>query len=126
MYKAATSVENERTTSSPQNYFIRTGSAKFRKWLLAKVDVNWGKKFTHNAQDTNGVTAFFEDGSSARGDVFVGVDGIASRGMSSCRTQKVSEYLLTSLVRTQLPDEMGHHSTSAPSRQHESSSALKL
>jgi hypothetical protein len=28
MYKAATGIENERTTSSPEIYFIRTGRAK--------------------------------------------------------------------------------------------------
>ncbi len=37
-----------------------------------------GKRLTHVAQDGNGVTAFFADGTDERGDLLVGADGIRS------------------------------------------------
>ncbi len=42
--------------------------------------LHFDKKFTHYEQQPNGtVTAFFEDGSSATGDLLVGADGTGSR-----------------------------------------------
>jgi 2-polyprenyl-6-methoxyphenol hydroxylase-like FAD-dependent oxidoreductase len=37
-----------------------------------------GKRLTHVEQDTNGVTAVFADGTSERGDLLVGADGVRS------------------------------------------------
>jgi flavin-dependent dehydrogenase len=59
--------------------FIRADRAKLREWLLTNINVHWGKRFTHYLEDNNGVTAFFDDGTSYTGDVLVGADGINSR-----------------------------------------------
>ena len=58
---------------------VRANRTKLRDWLLTNTNVHWNKRFTHYEQDESGVTAFFEDGSSFRGDVLVGADGISSR-----------------------------------------------
>jgi 2-polyprenyl-6-methoxyphenol hydroxylase-like FAD-dependent oxidoreductase len=39
---------------------------------------HFGKGFTRLVQDTDGVTAFFDDGSSATGDLLIGADGLRS------------------------------------------------
>ncbi|MEV4824640.1 NAD(P)/FAD-dependent oxidoreductase [Micromonospora sp. NPDC049274] len=41
--------------------------------------VHWGKKFTHYELRSDGVRAFFADGSHADGDILVGADGSNSR-----------------------------------------------
>ncbi|WP_160711228.1 FAD-dependent monooxygenase [Chitinophaga solisilvae] len=43
-----------------------------------KKPVQWGKKLAAIEEHENGVTARFEDGSSAAGDLLIGVDGIRS------------------------------------------------
>ena len=70
-----------RGRESPDFPFIRADRAKLRGWLMTNVEVKWDKTFTHFEQTQNCVEAFFEDGSSARGDVLVGADGVGSRGM---------------------------------------------
>jgi len=53
-----------------------------RQVLLAELGdrVRFGKKFTHYEETADGrVTAFFEDGSSATGDLLVAADGVNSR-----------------------------------------------
>ena len=43
--------------------------------------MKWGHKFTHYEIIEGGaVKAFFEDGSTAIGDILVGADGLRSRG----------------------------------------------
>ncbi|KAH8672101.1 cercosporin toxin biosynthesis protein [Tricladium varicosporioides] len=47
--------------------------------LLGQEDnIKFGKAFTHYELSSNGVTAFFDDGSSAEGTFLVGADGITS------------------------------------------------
>ncbi len=45
----------------------------------AGIPVRYGKRLTDIRQDADSVTATFEDGSTARGDMLVGADGINSR-----------------------------------------------
>jgi 2-polyprenyl-6-methoxyphenol hydroxylase-like FAD-dependent oxidoreductase len=49
-----------------------------RQILLHGQEVGYGKRFTHYETDADGVTAYFADGTSARGDLLVGADGINS------------------------------------------------
>jgi 2-polyprenyl-6-methoxyphenol hydroxylase-like FAD-dependent oxidoreductase len=59
---------------------LNVNRAILRQILLAGMDeiVHFGKTLTHYANDENGVTATFEDGTKARGDLLVGADGIHS------------------------------------------------
>ena len=49
-----------------------------RQILLHGQEVAYGKRFTHYETDEDGVTAHFADGTSARGSLLVGADGINS------------------------------------------------
>ena len=49
-----------------------------RQILLHGQEVHYGKRFTHHKTDDDGVTAFFADGTSARGSLLVGADGVNS------------------------------------------------
>ncbi|KAL1917193.1 uncharacterized protein VTP21DRAFT_4849 [Calcarisporiella thermophila] len=50
-----------------------------RDELTKGVNVQWGKQFTRYDEDKDGVTLWFEDGTSARADFLVGADGLRSR-----------------------------------------------
>ena len=54
--------------------------ATLRQILLAGLEdiVHFGKRLSHYESDEKGVTATFEDGTRARGDLLVGADGIRS------------------------------------------------
>lgn len=61
--------------------FIRANREKYRQYLLTGLDVQWKHRFTHyEITQSGGVKAFFEDGTTAIGDILVGADGIRSRG----------------------------------------------
>ena len=62
---------------------IRAHRGKLRRWLSTHIDIQWGKNLTRFEDTESGVTVFFEDGSSASGDVLIGADGIHSHGASS-------------------------------------------
>jgi 2-polyprenyl-6-methoxyphenol hydroxylase-like FAD-dependent oxidoreductase len=65
--------------------FIRANRTKLREWLWTRLDVKLNKIFVRYDVDVRGVTAFFADGSTARGDIIVGADGLRSKGMLVCR-----------------------------------------
>jgi 2-polyprenyl-6-methoxyphenol hydroxylase-like FAD-dependent oxidoreductase len=66
---------------------MNVNRATLRQVLLAGMDdiLRFGKKLTHYESDESGVTALFEDGTNAQGDLLVGADGIRS----SVRRQRV-------------------------------------
>lgn len=49
-----------------------------RQILLHGQEVSYGRRFTHHETDEDGVTAHFADGTSVRGSLLVGADGINS------------------------------------------------
>jgi salicylate hydroxylase len=62
-----------------------------RQVLLAELDdVHFGKSFQHYEQRGEHVAAYFEDGTSAEGDVLVAADGGGSRVRRHCRTRSAS------------------------------------
>ncbi|MCJ1475495.1 hypothetical protein MMC13_004158 [Lambiella insularis] len=63
------------------NSLLRVRRLELRKYLWEANDlpISAGKHFTRYEEDKDGVTAFFKDGSSARGSILLGADGSHSR-----------------------------------------------
>ena len=68
-------------------HLLRVGRERLRHYLWQNLPVTMGKKFSHYTEDPKGVTAYFEDGSSAHGAVLIGSDGAHSR----VRTQMLGD-----------------------------------
>lgn len=65
---------------SPSTPCMRVNRLKLRRILSTNVNIKWGKKLTHLEEDDEKATAFFDDGTSASGDILIGVDGTFSAG----------------------------------------------
>ena len=59
-------------------HILRVSRERLRDYLWRDLPVQTGQHFTHYVEDDNGVTAYFADGSSARGSILVGADGAHS------------------------------------------------
>ena len=79
IYDATSMTEHIRFGNGHGPDFIRADRSGLRAWLQTNINVHWGKRFTHFQQNTIGVTAYFDDGTSYCGNVLVGADGINSR-----------------------------------------------
>ncbi|ERS96196.1 hypothetical protein HMPREF1624_07105 [Sporothrix schenckii ATCC 58251] len=68
-------------TDTPETPCVRANRGKLRALLLTGLDVQWGKALTRFDEDraAHTVTAYFEDGTSATGDLLVGADGTFSK-----------------------------------------------
>ena len=61
--------------------FVRANRLRLRKWLATGIDAQWNMNFTKCERNEDGtVTAFFADGSTEKGDILVGADGVSSPG----------------------------------------------
>ncbi|KKK17014.1 hypothetical protein ARAM_003406 [Aspergillus rambellii] len=58
--------------------FIRAERYRLRNWLSTNIPIQWGKRAQRIEHDDQGVTVYFEDGTSATGDILVGADGVKS------------------------------------------------
>ncbi|PTU20624.1 hypothetical protein P175DRAFT_0501244 [Aspergillus ochraceoroseus IBT 24754] len=58
--------------------FIRAERYRLRNWLSTNIPIQWGKRVQRIEHDDQGVTVYFEDGTSAKGDLLVGADGVKS------------------------------------------------
>ncbi|CEJ90168.1 hypothetical protein VHEMI05968 [[Torrubiella] hemipterigena] len=58
--------------------WVRCERRRLRDWLSTKIPVQWNKRMSSMKEDDSGVTVYFEDGTSARGDIVVGADGFNS------------------------------------------------
>lgn len=67
---------------------VRAERLRLRRTLATNLPIKWGKRVSRIVHDDNGVEAFFEDGTSAKGDILVGADGINSSGMSPRRKSR--------------------------------------
>ena len=65
---------------SPETPFIRAERYRLRNWLSTNIPIQWGKRLQRFEHDDHGVTIHFEDGTSSKGDILVGADGIKSVG----------------------------------------------
>ncbi|KAL8924839.1 MAG: hypothetical protein Q9172_002504 [Xanthocarpia lactea] len=65
----------EDTPAAP---IVRAERRRLRDWLATNIPITWGKRVQRIEDDDEAVTVFFEDGTSAKGDILVGADGIKS------------------------------------------------
>lgn len=72
--------------------FLRADRTKLCRWWMTGLNISWDKTFTHYDENEQGVVAFFNDGTSAKGDILVGSDEatVRPRMRYSC-----GSYLLT-------------------------------
>lgn len=62
---------------------IRAERYRLRNHLTTNIPIQWGKRVQRIEHDDQGVAVYFEDGTSAKGDILVGADGVKSIGMLS-------------------------------------------
>lgn len=63
----------------PPNKRLRIKREGLRKLLSEDIPVQWNKKLVNFETTDNGVTAFFEDGTTASGSIIIGAEGSRSR-----------------------------------------------
>jgi 2-polyprenyl-6-methoxyphenol hydroxylase-like FAD-dependent oxidoreductase len=75
----------------PGSDFLRVNRARFRQWLATDANVSWGKRYIRHTVETVGaetkVTAYFDDGTSATGELLVGADGASSPVGTNMRSE---------------------------------------
>ncbi|KAK8059066.1 monooxygenase [Apiospora saccharicola] len=64
--------------STPEAPIVRAERYRLRQWLSTNLPIQWGKRVQRIEHDDQGAAVFFEDGTSAKGDILVGADGINS------------------------------------------------
>lgn len=72
-----TSICEQDSADTP---FIRAERYRLRNWLSTNIPIQWGKRAQRIEHDDQGVTVYFEDGTSSKGDILVGADGVKSVG----------------------------------------------
>lgn len=96
---------------SPEAPALRVNRPRFRNWLATNIPVQWGKRLVGLETKTReGKTVLrFEDGTTAKGDVVVGADGVYSAGklvspsvLYKPWTRRVSNNSPRSIVREHL------------------------
>ena len=80
----------------------------YRDVLTKHLDVQYSKQFVRYEEDREGVTAYFKDGSSARGHILIGADGASSRvrGQLLCGFKPDLSPYLTGLGKVILPKDL--------------------
>ena len=69
----------ESQYGAPYYHFHRADLINLLAEAFGPGDIELGRRLVDIEQDENGVTAYFQDGTSERGDLLVGADGIHSR-----------------------------------------------
>lgn len=90
-------------------YFLRAGRAKPREWLSYNLTVKFGKRLSRFEEHDNGVTVFFEDGTSATGCILVRADGTSSTGKPPPYARTRSTTTLSTRSTHELPPSRLHN-----------------
>lgn len=61
--------------------FVRAKRDVLRNWLCSHIEVQYGKRAERIEETDGGAVVYFEDGTSATGDVVIGADGVHSASM---------------------------------------------
>lgn len=83
---------------------VRAERMRLRRTLATNLPIKWGKRVSRIVHDDHGVEAFFEDGTSAKGDILVGADGINSSGMISTALAITGSLLMDSSANPPLEE----------------------
>ncbi|KAJ1335018.1 salicylate hydroxylase [Microdochium nivale] len=78
---------------TPEHPIVRSERLRLRDWLSTNIPIQWGKRVVAINHNDDGVQVTFEDGTTVRGDILVGADGINS-GVREHILQKPAEDLL--------------------------------
>jgi 2-polyprenyl-6-methoxyphenol hydroxylase-like FAD-dependent oxidoreductase len=82
--------------------FLRANRTRLRQWLATDIPVAWCKRYVMHTIETDGkVTAHFDDGTSASGDILVGADGAMSH-VRSCLNLEGPEILPVGMIGGEL------------------------
>lgn len=84
-FDVLTGIASGRSGGGNDRTFVRANRPRLRQWLMTDVEVKWRKRFKsyREIEDEDGratVEVTFWDGTTARGDVLVGADGVNSLG----------------------------------------------
>ncbi|KAL7911481.1 hypothetical protein GGI35DRAFT_442910 [Trichoderma velutinum] len=63
---------------TPEAPIIRAERYRLRNWLATNIPIQWNKRVANIEHNDEGVSVSFDDGTSAKGDILVGADGINS------------------------------------------------
>ncbi|CAO1600141.1 hypothetical protein XANCAGTX0491_003844 [Xanthoria calcicola] len=63
---------------TPEAPIVRAERRRLRDWLATNIPIQWGKRVQRIVDNDDEVSVYFEDGTSAKGDILVGADGIKS------------------------------------------------
>ncbi|KAL4976937.1 FAD/NAD(P)-binding domain-containing protein [Aspergillus desertorum] len=63
---------------SPELPIIRAERRRLRDWLSTNLPIQWGRRVAKIQHNDEEVTVFFDDGTTATGNILVGADGIKS------------------------------------------------
>jgi salicylate hydroxylase len=75
------SIDTHANVTEPRHHTTRFHRGHLHSALLKHVpreSIHLGKKIARAEADRAGVSLYFEDGSSAHGDILIGADGIRS------------------------------------------------
>lgn len=67
--------------NGPSGRIVRANRRRLRDWLRTKIPIHFNKRLVRVEETELGVTAYFQDGTSATGDILIGADGTRSIGM---------------------------------------------
>ncbi|EED23148.1 monoxygenase, putative [Talaromyces stipitatus ATCC 10500] len=77
-YTSPNLAERFGVENSPSTRIVRANRRRLRDWLRINIPIYYNKKLVRVDETEAGVTAHFEDGISATGDILIGADGIRS------------------------------------------------
>ena len=75
---------------TPETPCVRVNRQRLFKVLSTNIPIQWGKQAVRVEESEENVTVFFADGTSASGDLLIGVDGTSGSSESCPQTTVIS------------------------------------